>query len=147
MFFPNGFYNNYHRIVQAPGYVVIVSESMNAPRVIPLDPSTGSGVSRARSRDDRRPHVGANVRSWLGDSRGWWEGNTLVVETTNITDERRFQGSTKDVRLVERFTRDDVAKMIAGDFVHPETGVRMSLPMRSSIAFYLIETWLGGFAR
>jgi NAD+ diphosphatase len=45
------------------------------------------------------------------------------------------------------FSRDDVAKMIAGDFVDPETGVRMSLPMRSSIAFYLIETWLGGFAR
>ena len=93
MFFPNGFYNNYHRIVQAPGYVVIVSESMNAPRVIPID--------------RRRPHLGANVRSWLGDSRGWWEGKTLVVETTNINDQRRFQGSTKDVRLVERFTRDD----------------------------------------
>ena len=45
------------------------------------------------------------------------------------------------------FTRDDIAKMIAGGFVHPETGVRMSLPMRSSIAFYLIETWLVGFAR
>ncbi|GIE98982.1 NAD(+) diphosphatase [Paractinoplanes rishiriensis] len=45
------------------------------------------------------------------------------------------------------FTRDDVAKMIAGDFVHPETGVRMSLPMRSSIAFYLIDSWLGGFGR
>jgi NAD+ diphosphatase len=45
------------------------------------------------------------------------------------------------------FTRDDVAKMIAGGFVHPDTGVRMSLPMRSSIAFYLIETWLGGFGR
>ena len=45
------------------------------------------------------------------------------------------------------FTRDDIAKMIAGGFVHPDTGVRMSLPMRSSIAFYLIETWLGGFDR
>ena len=45
------------------------------------------------------------------------------------------------------FTRDDIAKMIAGGFVHPDTGVRMSLPMRSSIAFYLIETWLGGFGR
>ena len=96
MFFPNGFYNNYHRIVQAPGYIVIVSESMNAPRVIPLD---------------RRPHVGPNVRSWLGDSRGWWEGKTLVVETTNFNDKRRFQGSTKDVRLVERFTRDDADTM------------------------------------
>jgi NAD+ diphosphatase len=45
------------------------------------------------------------------------------------------------------FTREEIAKMIAGGFVHPETGVRMSLPMRSSIAFFLIETWLGGFAR
>jgi NAD+ diphosphatase len=45
------------------------------------------------------------------------------------------------------FSRDDIAKMIAGGFVHPDTGVRMSLPMRSSIAFYLIETWLGGFDR
>ncbi|MFC7275575.1 NAD(+) diphosphatase [Paractinoplanes rhizophilus] len=45
------------------------------------------------------------------------------------------------------FTRDDIAKMIAGDFVHPGSGVRMSPPMRSSIAYYLIETWLGGFAR
>jgi NAD+ diphosphatase len=43
------------------------------------------------------------------------------------------------------FTRDDIAKMIAGDFVHPDSGVRMSLPMASSIAFYLIEQWLGGF--
>jgi NAD+ diphosphatase len=43
------------------------------------------------------------------------------------------------------FTRDDVAKMIVGDYVEPESGVRMSLPMRSSIAFYLIERWLGGF--
>jgi NAD+ diphosphatase len=45
------------------------------------------------------------------------------------------------------FTREEIAKMIAGGFVHPETGVRMSLPMRSSIAFFLIETWLGGFDR
>jgi hypothetical protein len=92
MYFPNAFYNNYHQIVQAPGYVVIVTESMHATRVVPLD---------------RRPHVGANIRSWDGDSRGWWDGKTLVVETTNINDKRGFQGSTKDVRLVERFTRVD----------------------------------------
>jgi hypothetical protein len=71
---------------------VIVTESMHDARVVPLD---------------RRPHVGANVRSWLGDSRGWWEGKTLVVETTNFNDRRLFQGSTRDVRLVERFTRVD----------------------------------------
>jgi hypothetical protein len=86
------FYNNYHRIVQAPGFVVILSESMHDSRVVPLD---------------RRPHLGENIRQWLGDARGWWEGRTLVVETTNFNDTRRFQGSTRDVRLVERFTRLD----------------------------------------
>jgi hypothetical protein len=92
MYFPNAFYNNYHQIVQAPNYVVIVTESNHAARVVPLD---------------RRPHLGANIRSWDGDARGWWEGKTLVVETTNINDKRLFQGSTKDVRLVEKFTRVD----------------------------------------
>ena len=86
------FYNNYHRIVQAPGYVVLVSEAMHDARVITLD---------------ARPHPGAGIQQWLGDARGRWEGRTLVVETTNFNDKRRFQGSTKDVRLVERFTRID----------------------------------------
>ena len=86
------FYNNYHRIVQAPGYVVLLSEAMHDARVIPLD---------------GRPHPGAGIQQWLGDARGRWEGRTLVVETTNFNDKRRFQGSTKDVRLVERFTRID----------------------------------------
>jgi hypothetical protein len=89
---PNGFYNNYHQIVQAPGHVVIVSESMHEARIVPLE---------------RRPHVGANVRTWLGDARGHWEGKTLVVESTNFNDKRRFQGATRDLRLVERFTRLD----------------------------------------
>jgi len=91
MFTP-AFYNNYHQIVQAPGFVVILTENMHEARVVPLD---------------RRPHVGANIRQWLGDARGWWEGRTLVVESTNFNDRRRFQGSTQAVRLVERFTRLD----------------------------------------
>jgi len=91
-YFPNGFYNNYHQIIQAPGYVVIRTESMHEVRVIPLD---------------RRPHVGANIRQWLGDPRGWWEGKTLVIETTNFNDKRAFQGATKNLRMVERFTRLD----------------------------------------
>ena len=107
LFTPSAFYNNYHQIVQSPGYVVIVSESMHDHRVIPLDPSTSSGSPRAQSRGDRRPRLGANIRQWLGDSRGWWEGKTLVVETTNFNDKRRFQGFTRDARLVERFTRTD----------------------------------------
>jgi hypothetical protein len=92
LFIPNPFYNNYHQIVQAPGYVVILTEMMHEARVIPLD---------------RRPPLGAGIRQWLGDSRGWWEGETLVVETTNFNDRRLFRGASKDLRLVERFTRRD----------------------------------------
>src|SRR4029453_11090002 len=86
------FYNNYHRIVQAPGYVVLLSEAMHDARGIPLH---------------ARPHPGAGIQQWLGDARGRWEGRTLVVETTNFNDKRRFQGSTKDVHLIERFSRID----------------------------------------
>jgi hypothetical protein len=92
MFVPSPFYYNYHQIVQAPGYVVIVSEAIHDARIVPLD---------------RRPRLGAAITQWLGDARGWWDGKTLVVETTNVNDKRRFLGSTRDVRLVERFTRID----------------------------------------
>jgi hypothetical protein len=92
LFVPNAFYNNFHRIVQAPGVVVIVTEMMHESRVIRLDASA---------------HVGAGVRSWLGDSRGRWEGNTLVVETTNFNERRLFRGATGQMRTVERFTRVD----------------------------------------
>jgi len=92
VFVPNPFYNNYHQIVQTQGHVVILTEMMHEARIIPLD---------------GRPHVGAGIRQWLGDSRGWWEGQTLVVETTNFNDKRLFRGATRNVRLVERFTRLD----------------------------------------
>jgi hypothetical protein len=87
---PNPFYNNFHQLIQTQGYVAIVTEMMHEVRIIPLD---------------GRPHVGAGVRQWWGDSRGWWEGQTLVVETTNFNDKRLFRGSTENLRLVERFTR------------------------------------------
>jgi hypothetical protein len=89
---PNPFYNNYFEIVQAPGYVAIVTEMMHEVRVIPLD---------------RRPHAGGGVRMWSGDSRGWWEGETLVVETTNFNDQKRFRGASEQLQTVERFTRLD----------------------------------------
>ena len=92
MYVPNPFYNNYHQIVQGPGYVVLLTEMMHEARVVPLD---------------RRPRLGAGIRQWHGDARGWWEGRTLVVETANFNDKRLFQGATKDLRLVERFTRID----------------------------------------
>ena len=89
---PNQFYNNYFEIVQGPGYVAIVTEMMHEVRVIPLD---------------GRPHVGTGVRMWSGDSRGWWEGQTLVVETRNFNDKKRFRGASAELQLVERFTRLD----------------------------------------
>jgi len=89
---PNPFYNNYFEIVQAPGYVAIVTEMMHETRVIPLD---------------REPHVGTGIRMWSGDSRAWWEGETLVVETTNFNDRKLFQGASDQLSTVERFTKLD----------------------------------------
>ncbi len=84
------FYNNNYQIVQAPGYVTILVEMIHDARIIPID---------------SRPHVDSKIREWLGDSRGHWEGNTLVVETTNFNDKTRFQRASQNMKLVERFTR------------------------------------------
>jgi hypothetical protein len=86
------FYNNNYQIVQAPGYVVILVEMVHDARIIPLD---------------NRPRLPAGVHEWMGDSRGHWEGNTLVVETTNFNDKTRFRGADEKMHLVERFTRID----------------------------------------
>jgi hypothetical protein len=83
-------YNSYYQIVQSPGYVAIVHELGHEVRVIPVEP---------------RSHVGPRLRQWLGDSRGHWEGDTLVVETTNFSPKSTFQGSTANLHLVERFKR------------------------------------------
>ena len=93
-----GFYNHNYHIVQTPEYVVILVEMIHDVRIIPLD---------------GRPHVSPEVRQWLGDSRGHWEGDTLVVETTNFNDEVTERGlfiatvfgTGDNLRLVERFTR------------------------------------------
>lgn len=85
-----GPYNNDTQIVQGPGYVVILSEMIHDARVIPLD---------------GRPHVGSGIREWMGDSRGHWDGNTLVVDTTNFSSEYSFRGSDTNLHLTERFTR------------------------------------------
>ena len=83
-------YNNGNQIVQSPGYLAITQEQIHETRVIPLD---------------GQPHLDAGVRQWLGDSRGHWEGDTLVVETSNFSGQVSFEGATKDMRLIERWTR------------------------------------------
>ncbi|HEV2200527.1 MAG TPA: hypothetical protein VGR73_11960 [Bryobacteraceae bacterium] len=83
-------YNNNMEIVQSPGYVGILNEMYHDARMIPTD---------------GRPHIPDSVRQWRGDSRGRWEGDTLVVDTTNFTDRTAFRGSSEYLRVVERFTR------------------------------------------
>ncbi|OLC45359.1 MAG: hypothetical protein AUH43_16415 [Acidobacteria bacterium 13_1_40CM_65_14] len=85
-------YNSYLQIVQTPRYVAIVQEMIHDARIIPLD---------------GRPHLPQTIRGWLGDSRGRWEGDTLVVDTTNFTDKTNFRGSRENLHVVERFTRVD----------------------------------------
>ena len=87
-----GPYNNLYQIYQTPQYVMIQSEMIHETRVIPLD---------------GRPHLPSNVRKWMGDSVGHWEGDTLVVDTTNFTDKTRFRGSSENLHIIERFRRVD----------------------------------------
>jgi hypothetical protein len=99
-----GFYNHNYQIVQAPGYVVILLEMIHDARIIPLD---------------GRPHIGPTVRQWMGDPRGHWEGNTLVVESSNFSEKSSqytggtgdastsYGGSSDGLRVIERFTRVD----------------------------------------
>lgn len=83
-------YGSRYEIVQAPDTVAIRYEMIHETRVIPLD---------------RRPHLAASVRQYLGDARGWWDGDTLVVETTNFRAETAPQRSSERVKMTERFTR------------------------------------------
>jgi hypothetical protein len=86
----NAGYNANYQIVQAPGYVMILTEMIHDVRIIPLD---------GRSQQP------TGVKQWVGLSRGRWEGETLVVETTNFNGKNAFQGSSENLKVTERFTR------------------------------------------
>ena len=85
-------YNNNMQLFQTPDTVVVMTEMVNTSRVIPLN---------------GQPHLDPDVLQWSGDSRGYWEGDTLVVETRNFDAKRKWRGTTASTRLVERFTRVD----------------------------------------
>jgi hypothetical protein len=99
-----GAYNNNVQIVQSPGVVVILNEMVHNARIIPTDGS---------------PH--AKLRQWSGDSRGRWEGDTLVVDTINFRRETSLPGSTADTHVVERFTRID-ADILKYEFTVSDPG-------------------------
>ena len=110
-------YNNNVQILQVPGYVVIFNEMVHNARIIPLD---------------GRPH--GTLRQWTGDSRGRWEGETLVVETTNFLTETSLRGSSRDTELVERFRRIDADTVMyeftvedPSNYARPWT---MTMPLR-----------------
>jgi hypothetical protein len=88
---PDYFYNDLHQIVQTHDSVMILSEMIHDARIVRMSAQ----------------HPPKSIRRWMGDSVGHWEGDTLVVDTTNFTDKTRFSGSTEDLHVIERFTRVD----------------------------------------
>jgi hypothetical protein len=121
--FPNAtlptLYNNNIRILQGPGYVAVTHEMIHETRVIPLD---------------GRPALNGKIQQWFGDSRGHWDGDTLVVESQNFSNKTSFRGSGATLHTIERFTRvgkDRMDFQITVDdphtFVRPWT---IALPMR-----------------
>ncbi len=97
-------YNNILQVFQTPDHVVIFTEMVHEARIVPLD---------------NRPRLAPTIRQWLGDSRGHWEGETLVVETTNLTDRASFSGnltakgaSGATYRVVERLTRVNADRLV-----------------------------------
>jgi len=82
-------YNNNYQIVQTPDHVMILVEMVHDVRIIRMNGT----------------HAPPSVRQWLGDSIGHWEGETLVVDTTNFTGRTRFRGSSENLHVIERFTR------------------------------------------
>jgi hypothetical protein len=88
---PNGFYNNTKQIVQTPDYLMILNEMVHDARIVRIGGK----------------HVASHIRKWNGDSIGWWEGDTLVVETTNFTNKTRYRGASQNLKVTERFSRLD----------------------------------------
>ena len=136
-------YNNNMQLFQTPDHVVLVTEMVHTARIIPLDGS---------------PRLDPDVRQWSGDSRGYWEGETLVVETRNFADKRRWRGTTESMRLVERLTRvdaetlvyeftvtdpetlDELVDSVGADGAEPGANVRVRL----SRGNYAMEVMLAG---
>ena len=88
---PDYFYNDLHEIVQTPDHIMILTEMVHDARIVRMN----------------APHLPKTIRRWMGDSVGHWEGDTLVIDTTNFTDKTRFRGSTENLHVIERLTRVD----------------------------------------
>jgi hypothetical protein len=98
----NAGYNSYYQFVQTPGYLAISAEMIHEARIVPIE---------------GQPHLPSVLKQWQGDSRGRWEGDTLVVETTNFSSKSSFMQARENLHVVERFTR------VAEDTLHHEITV------------------------
>jgi hypothetical protein len=114
-----GAYNNHVQILQARGYVVLLTEMIHSARIVPLD---------------GRSHLPGELRQWRGSSRGRWEGRTLVVETANFRGQTNVRGSSANMHLIERLTRVDADTLLYEFTVtDPTTWTRpwtAAIPMR-----------------
>jgi hypothetical protein len=88
---PDYFYNDLHQIVQTPDSIMILTEMVHDARIVRMNAQ----------------HLPANIRRWMGDSVGHWEGDTLVIDTTNFNDKTRFRGATENLHVIERLRRVD----------------------------------------
>jgi len=103
---PDYFYNDLHQIVQTPGSIMILSEMIHDARIVRMGAQ----------------HLPKNIRRWMGDSVGRWEGDMLVIDTTNFTEKTRFRGSTENLHVVERLRRiDDKALLYRFTAEDPDT--------------------------
>jgi hypothetical protein len=93
---PDYFYNDLHQIVQTPDTIMILTEMIHDVRIVRMNAQ----------------HLPKNIRLWLGDSVGRWDGDTLVIDTSNFTDKTRFRGSTQNLHIVERIKRLDAKTLL-----------------------------------
>lgn len=110
-------YNNNIQILQTPDTVMILNEMVHDIRIVPLD---------------GRSHIAANIRQWHGDPRGHWQGDTLVVESTNFSAQSNFRGAAENLKLTERFTLTETGIQYEFTVEDPTTWVRpwsVSFPM------------------
>ena len=119
---PSAYNNNVH-LLQTPDHVVILNEMVHNARVVPLNGA---------------PHLPSALKQWVGDSRGRWEGDTLVVDTTNFLGQTSFQGSSANLHLIERFTRASGERLVYEFTVEdPATWTapwKVAVPMKRSQA-------------
>jgi hypothetical protein len=134
-----GPYNNYVQIFERGDTVIIFNEMIHDARLVPVD------------RNGPQPHAPASIRRWQGDSRAHWDGETLVVDTTNFTDKTSFRGTDENLHLVERFTRVDADTLLYEFTIDDPTAFArpwtVSLPMtRTTDRIYEYACHEGNYA-